>query len=238
MPTRMIREGILTSERVNELSDRAELFYRRLMSVVDDYGRFTANPTLLRSACYPLKVDSVKEDSIKKHLAEAVGAGLIVLYTVGGKEYLEIQDFGQRIQSKSKYPEPNGVPLKSTVDHGGSREKTALVGVGDEGVVEGDMAPPDKPAPPAEPPFIEIPLNRGEYPVTEGQVAEFAELYPAVDVRQELRGMRAWAIANPAKRKTRAGVLRFVNSWLAKEQDKGGQGKRPAEAETRQRRQL
>lgn len=119
MPQRILRDGILTSERVNSLSDRAELFYRRLMSVVDDYGRFHANPTLLRSACYPLKIDSVKEDSIKKHLAEAAGAGLIVLYTVDGKDYLEIQDFGQRIQSKSKFPAP---PLDSgsTVVHGGS----------------------------------------------------------------------------------------------------------------------
>lgn len=126
MPSRVIRDGILTSERVNSLSERAELFYRRLMSVVDDYGRFHANPTLLRSACYPLKVDSVKEDSIKKHLAEAAGAGLIVLYTVDRKEFLEIQDFGQRVQSKSKYPGP--VDSASTVDHGGSRETTVING--------------------------------------------------------------------------------------------------------------
>jgi hypothetical protein len=68
----------------------------------------------------------VKEDSIKKHLAEAAGAGLVVLYTVGGKEYLEIQDFGQRIQSKSKFPEPTH--SVSTVSHGGTREVTAMNG--------------------------------------------------------------------------------------------------------------
>lgn len=130
MPTRMIREGILTSERVDLLSERAELFYRRLMSVVDDYGRFSANLTLLRTSCYPLKVDLVKEDVIRKHLAEAAGAGLVVLYTVAGKAYLEIQDFGQRIQSKSKFPDPIEITPGSTVDHGGSPEVTAVVGVG------------------------------------------------------------------------------------------------------------
>lgn len=136
MPTRMIREGILTSERINALSERAELFYRRLMSVVDDYGRFSANPTLLRASCYPLKLDSVKEDSIKRHLAEAADVGLIVLYTVAGKAYLQLQDFGQRVQSKSKFPEPPGVHQESTVVHGEPPEKTALVGdvVEDEGV--------------------------------------------------------------------------------------------------------
>ncbi len=154
MPTRVVREGILTSERVNSLSPHAELFYRRLMSVVDDYGRFSANLTLLRASCYPLKLDSVKEDSIKKHLAEAEGAGLIVLYTVAGKAYLEMQDFGQRVQSKSKFPEPpegiDEIPptpdehQDSTVIHGDPQKQTALVG--DEVEVEGGTAMPSSPA--------------------------------------------------------------------------------------------
>lgn len=156
MPTRVLRDGILTSERVNSLSPNAELFYRRLMSVVDDYGRFSANLTLLRASCYPLKLDSVKEDSIKKHLAEAEGAGLIVLFTVAGKAFLEMQDFGQRIQSKSKFPEPPETIEKppsitdekqdSTVVHGESPGKTALVGVEDgEKALSGipDSSPPE-----------------------------------------------------------------------------------------------
>lgn len=111
MPTRIIRDGILTSERINALSPLAELFYRRLMSVADDHGRYSGNLTQLRAYCYPLKLDSVKEDSIKKHLAECVGAGLIVPYTVEGKPYIVLVDFGQRINGKSKFPEPpEGVP--------------------------------------------------------------------------------------------------------------------------------
>jgi len=106
MPTRIIRDGILTSERVNALSPLAELFYRRLMSVADDHGRYTGNLTLIRSSCYPLKIDSVKEDSIKKHLAECIDVGLIVPYTVDAKPYIWLVDFGQRINGKSKFPEP------------------------------------------------------------------------------------------------------------------------------------
>ena len=40
------------------------------MSVVDDYGRTDAHPTLLRSACYPLIIDKVSEKDVKKHLTE------------------------------------------------------------------------------------------------------------------------------------------------------------------------
>lgn len=106
MPTRILREGILTSPRVNSLSANAELFYRRLMSVTDDYGRYFGNETLLRAACYPFQVDRVNEASISKHLAECVGARLIVLYTINGTAYLQMLDTRQQTRSKSKYPEP------------------------------------------------------------------------------------------------------------------------------------
>lgn len=141
MPTRIIRDGILRSERVNDLSPHAELFYRRLMSVADDHGRYYANPSLLRADCYPLKLDSVKEDSIKKHLAECVSAGLIVLYTVDSKSYLEMKDFGQRINGKSKFPEPSsGIPGESPGTPGDSR----LVVGGVVGVDEGGVDAPRK----------------------------------------------------------------------------------------------
>ena len=48
------------------------------------------------------------------------------------------------------------------------------------------------------------------------------ELYPAVDVMQELRKMKGWCQENPRKRKTKKGIRRFVGNWLAREQDKGG----------------
>ena len=47
-------------------------------------------------------------------------------------------------------------------------------------------------------------------------------MYPAVDVLQQLRQMRAWLVANPAKRKTKQGINAFVVRWLSKEQDRGG----------------
>lgn len=151
MPSRIVREGILTSERVNALSPNAELFYRRLMSVVDDFGRYSANLTLLRASCYPLKLDSVKEDSISKHLTECADARLIVLYTVGGKAYLEMQDFRQQVRAKdSKFPAPaEQTPSKCAADAKQVQSNVHLVVV--EGVVvgEGGKQPPDKPARPA-----------------------------------------------------------------------------------------
>ena len=69
-------------------------------------------------------------------------------------------------------------------------------------------------------PLIGLPLNDGsEHEVTEEDLAEYAQLYPAVDVMQQLRNMRGWLMANPSRRKTKRGIKAFIASWLAKEQD-------------------
>lgn len=68
-----------------------------------------------------------------------------------------------------------------------------------------------------------LPLNTGEeYPIYQKDFDEWQILYPAVDVLQELNKMRGWCIANPDKRKTKRGVKRFINSWLSRQQDRGG----------------
>lgn len=108
MPVRLIRDGILSSEPVCSLGWAQEVFYRRLMSVVDDYGRYHANSKLLRAACYPLQIDKVTDADIGKWLTECVTAGLVSVYRASDrKSYLQIEKFGQQVRSKSKYPEPD-----------------------------------------------------------------------------------------------------------------------------------
>lgn len=74
---------------------------------------------------------------------------------------------------------------------------------------------------PIEASVITITLNdKSEYPIYQSMIDEWNELYPNVDVLQELRKMKGWSNANPAKRKTKKGIQRFINAWLAREQDK------------------
>lgn len=76
---------------------------------------------------------------------------------------------------------------------------------------------------PDRPPFIRIVLNDGkEYPVYHEMIAVYRGLYPAVDIEQALRDMAGWCLANPTKRKTKTGIKRFINGWLAREQNRGG----------------
>ena len=68
---------------------------------------------------------------------------------------------------------------------------------------------------------LNLPLNDGSlFGITQNQVDKWAGLYPAVDIMQELRNMRGWLESNPKKRKTKTGILRFVNGWLSREQDR------------------
>lgn len=63
---------------------------------------------------------------------------------------------------------------------------------------------------------------------------EWVKLYSAVDVKKEFGRMRQWLLSNPANRKTKRGIRRFVTTWLDKEQNRrhsnngsGGSGQRP-----------
>lgn len=111
MPNRILREGIITSRRMAELENFAgwfgEVFYRRLMSKVDDYGRYTADPALLRPELFPRQLEKVREPDMSRLLAACEKAGLITLYTLSGEVYLEMRDFRQQTRAKaSKYPPP------------------------------------------------------------------------------------------------------------------------------------
>lgn len=86
--------------------------------------------------------------------------------------------------------------------------------------------------PPAEPDpsplsivVIRLPLVDGtEFGISENTVSELSDLYPAVDVPQQLRNMRGWLMANPKNRKTKSGIMRFVTAWLSREQNSARAG--------------
>jgi len=90
------------------------------------------------------------------------------------------------------------------------------------------------PPPPSENSVIFIPLSevnketgtKYQHGVTPDDVALWEDSFPAVDVMQTLREIRAWCLANPLKCKTSRGIQRFLTSWMHREQNKGaGRGR-------------
>lgn len=141
----------MTSERVNSLNWAEEVFYRRLMSVVDDFGRFYATSKLLRAACYPLHIDKVSDSDIGKWLSACETAALVRVYPASdGKRYLELLDFRQQVRAKtSKFPAFD-VQMHSTCVADAQQPPASahldVVGDGDGdvgGIASPQAAPPD-----------------------------------------------------------------------------------------------
>lgn len=142
MPSRILRDGILTSVPINALSPEAELFYRRLQSVVDDYGRYYSNPALVRAACYPLQLKRVSEDDVVRWLLECTKQihkdtkqPLILVYQTDGKDCLQITKFKQQEKTKPKFPAPPQLVTEPLTDRARAVHEPVHL-VGGEVVVE------------------------------------------------------------------------------------------------------
>jgi len=103
MPNRVLRDWT-NSERFDELSSDAEIFFTRLIMKADDFGGFYGNTKLLKSHLYPLK--DFAHSKIEPWIRECANIGIISYYEVEGIRYVRINDFGQRTRiMKSKFPE-------------------------------------------------------------------------------------------------------------------------------------
>lgn len=106
MPNRILRDWT-DSFIVDELDVHAERFFVRLIMKVDDFGRFSADKRLLKSQLFPLKSD-IRDTDIARCLTACEKAGLITIYTVASKCYLQIENFKQTLRQKTtKYPSPD-----------------------------------------------------------------------------------------------------------------------------------
>lgn len=108
MPNRILKESICTSENIDMLSAFQETVFYRLIVNCDDYGRTDARPKILAARLFPLK--EIRTNQIEDALRALSSAELVILYTVGGKPFLQMTTWNrhQQIRAKvSKYPAPD-----------------------------------------------------------------------------------------------------------------------------------
>ena len=237
MPNRIIKETIRTSKKVNSLTDFQFRLWVYLITYVDDYGRGSADPEIIKGFVFPRR-KKVNETDIKDALAALASMGCISLYDKDGESYFCFPSWGehQRIQTKrSKFPEPPILPESHLSEADDAALQVSTVTHRDQppeseseyeetlsSTPKAGAEPCDVSTLAAEPAAIKLPLNdNSEYDVPKSFADEMAQLYPAVDVMQQLAAMRGWLLGNPTKRKTRTGIKRFITSWLAREQDRG-----------------
>ena len=103
MPNRILKESICTSETLAQLEPASEVFWYRLLVQCDDFGRMDARPAILRARCYPLALERVSEADIDAWLQDLAGAGLVIVYTVDDKPYLQVATWDRHQQKRAKY---------------------------------------------------------------------------------------------------------------------------------------
>lgn len=88
------------------------LLYYRLLSLVDDYGRYDWDADIIRGRCFYFTLDRWTTERVSECLLELSRPTqqalhpLVTEYEVNGKKYLQIEKFGQRAQSRPKFPPP------------------------------------------------------------------------------------------------------------------------------------
>ena len=115
MPNRILRDGVLDSRAVSALTDDGQILFYRLMSIADDYGRYHADPELIRAKCFPLLLDRWPLSRVANALTNlnetkvSTGVPLVVIYGTSSStnKYLQIEGFGQRTRTPSKFPDPS-----------------------------------------------------------------------------------------------------------------------------------
>jgi hypothetical protein len=106
MPNRLLREGICSSDQINDLLPEEEVMFYRLLVVADDYGYMDARPAILKAQCFPLR-DTATPPKIELWLSGLADKKLITRYQKDGKPYLSINKWEQRVRSRPKYASPD-----------------------------------------------------------------------------------------------------------------------------------
>lgn len=214
----------------NELSHPARHLWHALMHVANRAGWQV-------SLAVPMTVLEVKTgmnpQMIKRARNELKQAGRIDWKQRSGNQcaiYSIVQfaeqnkpDFVPQIEPQSEpqpepQPEPQIEPIYNTSYPSDTRIKTKTKTKTNTITDSAEQS-----STPDEPPVFFMMLNDGsQYGVAWSKIDRWSTLYPAVDVMQALRSMCGWLDANPKKRKTKSGIERFITSWLAREQDRGG----------------
>lgn len=111
MPNRIISEKCRTSPTLAALTSDAERLWWRLMTIVDDYGRFEADARILNGSCVPLLewtdrrvMKCLEEFAIER---EPDQKPLVIYYVVKSRVYgqmVSFLDHQRKRESKPKYP--------------------------------------------------------------------------------------------------------------------------------------
>lgn len=124
MPQRFLRPGITNSDRWNAVSFEAQSLFVRILTLVDDFGRYDGRVPILHGQCFALRPDITPQETAAFR-SELHAAWLITIYCVDNKDFIQVQKWQERARGeRSKYPDPPD-PQDSAAERSGTQEKDA-----------------------------------------------------------------------------------------------------------------
>lgn len=111
MPQRFLKPGITNSDRWNTVLFDAQSLYIRILTLVDDYGRCDGRPAVLWGQCFAVWNEkhpklAINLQQLAGMLQQLAAAKLVEIYTIDGKQVLQVTQWTERIREgcKEKWP--------------------------------------------------------------------------------------------------------------------------------------
>lgn len=223
---RMFSLDVVNTDRFMEMPLTAQALYFHLGMRADDDG-FIASPRQI------MKAVECKQDDMKILISKGYvipfESGIVVIRHWKQHNYIQSDRYRKTkfLEEKSHLELVENVYVADTEciqdsSNMDTQDRIGKVRVRDRDSIElGDTVCTEPEESVSMPPVISLILNdKSLHDIFQSDIDGWKELYPAVDILQELRKMKGWLDSNPAKRKTQRGIKRFINGWLAREQDR------------------
>lgn len=104
MPQRFLKPGITNSEKWNTCGWMAQSFYIRLLTLVDDFGRYESHLSMLRGHAFAMR-DDVKAEKMEELCRELSDKDLVIFFECNGKQFLQITNWREKPRAdESRFP--------------------------------------------------------------------------------------------------------------------------------------
>lgn len=212
MPIRLLRPTIRQSKRWNRCSWVEQSLFIRLLTLVDDFGRYEADPELIRSEAFPYgdpEGNVIDVRAIDGALLSFARKDMICLYqTEEGTKYLSLNRWKERLRAKeSRYPDPKCCQMTATC---------------------GQMtASPPSPPPPTSPPTTDNSDNlqlsgvggNGEWNPTKEQIRLGRIFSRRSTTRWSNKEIKAWKAITPVSESDLSMLERYYSANLPETSD-------------------
>jgi len=227
------------------LAEFCQQLYPLLVAHADDFGRLSGDSFTVKHGIDPTSPRPIED--FARALQALNDVGLITWYPAADRQFIQIEKFephqsGLHKRTSSVFPAPEasgkvpepGVSRKFPVEE--KRTEQNLTEGNRTKNVSSEPSGGSKPAAPRRsaqtglalsPVVLEFPTIGADgdvYRLSEAQVAEWAKLFPGLDVLAECRHALAWVRENTGHRKTSGGMGRFLVGWFTRSVNRRGAG--------------